>query len=448
MASREIRSADGLSEELVREISAKKNEPSWMLDFRLDCLKKYHKMPLPKWGPDLSGLDIEHISNYVHNGLKTVSDWAEVPEDIRETFDKLGIPKAEAESLGGVGAQYNSELVYHNLKKEASERGIVYCGIEEAMRSEHESLIREHFMQLVKPSDHKFVALHGAVWSGGSFVYVPKNTVAEFPLQSYFRFNAPGAGQFEHTLIIVDDGADLHFIEGCSAPKYNVANLHAGCVEIFVGKNARVKYSTVESWSKNMYNLNTKRAWVEAGGKIEWVSGSFGSHVSMLYPMGVLAGEGAVMEYTGISMAGEGQDLDTGAKVVHLYPNTKSYISSKSVAKDGGKNCFRSLVKIGHDAHSSKSFMNCDSLMADSKSTCDTVPVFEIECSDADVSHEASVGKISEDAINYLKTRGIKEDEARALFVRGFANDISKELPVEYAIEMNNFIKMEMGGKL
>ena len=443
------RAADGLSEALVREISQRKNEPEWMLDFRLKSLKIYHQMDIPDWGPDLSGLDIEYISHYVKPDSEMVSSWDEVPKDIRQSFEALGIPEAEREGLAGVGAQYDSELVYHNIKNEVSKTGVVYLGIEEALRHpKYQDVFREHFMQLVPPEDHKFAALHGALWSGGSFVYVPKGVSVEFPLQSYYRFNAPGAGQFEHTLIILDEGADLHFIEGCSAPRYNVANLHAGCVEVFVGKNAHVKYSTVESWSKNMYNLNTKRAIVSEGGKIEWVTGSFGSQVSMLYPMGILNGRGAGMEYTGVSLADSGQDLDTGVKVVVAAPDCYTLMNSKSIAKGTGKNTFRSLVKVLDTAKDSRVFIDCKSLMLDSTARTDTIPVFDIRTKDADVAHEASVGRISEEQINYLRTRGLSEDEAKGLIIQGFAADISKELPVEYAVEMNNYLKLSMEDNL
>lgn len=439
------RAADGLNKALIRDISRRKNEPEWMLDFRLKCLEMYHQIDAPSWGPDLSGLDITHISNYVQPDSKMVSSWEEVPVEIRQSFEDLGIPEAEREGLAGVGAQYDSELVYHNIKQATAKTGVVYLGIEEALNHpKYAEIFKEHFMQLVPPSDHKFAALHGALWSGGSFVYVPKNTSVEFPLQSYYRFNAPGAGQFEHTLIILEEGADLHFIEGCSAPRYNVANLHAGCVEIFVGKSAHIKYSTVESWSKNMYNLNTKRAIVAEGGKIEWVSGSFGSRVSMLYPMGILNGRGAGMEYTGVSLAGSDQDLDTGAKVVISAPDCYALLNSKSIAKNGGKNTFRSLVKVLKNANNSRVFMDCKSLICDSQSRTDTIPVFDIRAKNADVAHEASVGKISEEQINYLRTRGLSEDAAKSLIVQGFTANITKELPVEYAVEMNNYLKLSM----
>ena len=303
-------------------------------------------------------------------------------------------------------------------------------------------------MKLVPPTDHKFAALHGAVWSGGSFVYVPPGAKVEIPLQSYFRLNAPGAGQFEHTLIIVDEGAYLHFIEGCSAPKYNVANLHAGCVELFVGKNATLRYSTIENWSKNMYNLNTKRALCEEGAKVEWVSGSFGSHISYLYPMSVLAGEGSSCEFTGVTFAGKGQNLDTGCKVVHSAPKTSSYVNTRSISKDGGISTFRSAVVVTKEAKGSRSAVNCESLMVDEISRSDTIPAMDVRTKDADIGHEARIGRISDDAVFYLMSRGIPEDEARALIVSGFAENVSKELPLEYAVEMNNLIRLEMKGSI
>jgi Fe-S cluster assembly protein SufB len=372
--------------------------------------------------------------------------WEDVPEDIKNTFEKLGIPQAERESLAGVGAQYDSELVYHNVKDEVAAQGVIYTDLESALHGEYADMIKEHFMKLVPPTDHKFAALHGAVWSGGSFVYVPKGVKVDIPLQSYFRLNAAGAGQFEHTLIIVDEGADLHFIEGCSAPKYNVANLHAGCVELFVGKGARLRYSTIENWSKNMYNLNTKRAVVEEDGIMEWVSGSFGSHTSYLYPMTILKGDNSKMEFTGITFAGKGQNLDTGAKVVHVGERTSSVISTKSISKDGGIGTYRSSVTIQKTAKKAKASVSCDSLMLDSISRADTVPAMDIRTSDADVGHEAKIGRISDEAVFYLMSRGISEEDAKAMIVSGFANPVSKELPLEYAVEMNNLIKLEMSG--
>ena len=439
---------NGLTEDIVEKISEEKHDPEWMHDFRLNSLKIYHEMKVPDWGPSIEGLNMDNIATYVRANTKMKGNWSEVPEEIKDTFEKLGIPQAERTSLAGVGAQYDSELVYHNVRKEVAEQGVIYTDMESALTGEYADMVKEHFMKLVTPHDHKFAALHGAVWSGGSFVYVPKGVSVEIPLQSYFRLNAAGAGQFEHTLIIVDEGASLHFIEGCSAPKYNVANLHAGCVELYVGKNAKLRYSTIENWSKNMYNLNTKRAIVEEGGTIEWVSGSFGSHVSYLYPMSILKGDDSRMEFTGITFAGEGQNLDTGAKVVHTGKRTSSYINTKSISKDGGISTFRSSVQIGKQASGSKASVSCQSLMLDDISRSDTVPAMDIRTRDANVGHEAKIGRISDEAVFYLMSRGISEEDARAMIVSGFADDVSKELPLEYAVEMNNLIQLEMKGSI
>lgn len=439
---------EGLTPAIVEKISSEKHDPVWMQNFRLESLQIYNEMKVPDWGPSIDGLNMDDIVTYVRPNTKMSAKWSEVPEDIKDTFEKLGIPQAERKSLAGVGAQYDSELVYHNVREEVAAQGVVYTDMESALTGEYADMVKKHFMKLVTPRDHKFAALHGAVWSGGSFVYVPPGVSVEIPLQSYFRLNAPGAGQFEHTLIIVDEGAYLHFIEGCSAPKYNVANLHAGCVELFVGKNAKLRYSTIENWSKNMYNLNTKRALVEEGGTIEWVSGSFGSHVSYLYPMSVLNGEGARAEFTGITFAGKGQNLDTGTKVVHNAPKTTSYVNTKSISKDGGISTFRSSVVVKPQAKQSKSAVSCQSLMLDDISRSDTIPAMDIRTKDADVGHEARIGRISDEAVFYLMSRGISEEEARAMIVSGFADNVSKELPLEYAVEMNNLIRLEMKGSI
>ena len=415
----------GLTPEIVEKISKEKNDPAWMQQFRLQSLQIYNSLQVPNWGPDIEDLDMDNIVTYVRPKSKMSAKWSEVPKDIKDTFERLGIPQAEQKSLAGVGAQYDSELVYHNVRAEVAAQGVVYTDLESAMHGEYAEMIRTHFMHLVKPQEHKFAAL-----------------------QSYFRLNAPGAGQFEHTLIIVDEGAYLHFIEGCSAPKYNVANLHAGCVELYVGKNAKLRYSTIENWSKNMYNLNTKRAIVEEGGTIEWVSGSFGSHVSYLYPMSILKGDDSKMEFTGITFAGEGQNLDTGAKVVHTGKRTSSYINTKSISKDGGISTFRSSVQIGKQASGSKASVSCQSLMLDDISRSDTVPAMDIRTRDANVGHEAKIGRISDEAVFYLMSRGISEEDARAMIVSGFADDVSKELPLEYAVEMNNLIQLEMKGSI
>ena len=440
---------EGLTEDIVLQISEEKGDPEWMREFRLQSLQTYRETEVPDWGPSIEGLDMDNIVTYVRpNTERMHTSWENVPDDIKTTFDRLGIPEAERKSLAGVGAQYDSELVYHNVREEVAAQGVIYTDIESALHGEYADMIREHFMKLVPPSDHKFAALHGAVWSGGSFVYVPKGVHLDIPLQSYFRLNAKGAGQFEHTLIIVEEDAYLHFIEGCSAPKYNVANLHAGCVELYIRKGASLRYSTIENWSKNMYNLNTQRALVEENGKIEWVSGSFGSHVSYLYPMSVLNGRGARSEFTGVTFAGEGQDLDTGTKIVHNAPDTSSYVNTRSISKGGGINTFRSAVVIGSNAKGAKSAVSCESLMVDDISRSDTIPAMDVRTADADVGHEARIGRISDDTVLYLMSRGLSEEDARALIVRGFADNVSKELPLEYAVEMNNLISIEMKGSI
>lgn len=437
----------GLTPEIILDISQRKGEPEWMTKFRLRSLEYFNQISAPTWGPDLSDLDISEIIHYVKPEVEEQRSWDDVPEDIKETFERLGIPEAERRSLAGVGAQYDSEVVYHSLKEELVKQGVVYMDIETALK-EHEDIVKEYFMTLIPPNDHKFAALHGAVWSGGSFVYVPEGVQVDIPLQSYFRLNAPGAGQFEHTLIIVEKGAKLHFIEGCSAPKYKVNNLHAGCVELFVKEGADLRYSTIENWSKNMYNLNTKRCSVEKDGSIEWVSGSFGSKVSMLYPMSILKGERASCEFTGVTFASTGQILDTGAKVVHAAPYTTSNVVSKSISKSGGQAVYRGLLKINPNAHGCKSTVTCESLMLDAESRSDTIPLIDIQNDDVDLGHEASIGRISDEAIFYLMSRGISEEEAKAMIVRGFVEPISKELPLEYAVEMNNLIAIELEGTI
>ncbi len=442
------RMQEGLTPEIIDKLSKEKDDPVWMQQFRLQSLQIYNEMPVPDWGPSIEGLDMDHIATYVRPKTDMKNDWKDVPQDIKDTFERLGIPQAERKSLAGVGAQYDSELVYHNVRDEVAAQGVVYTDMESALKGEYADMVHKYFMKLVTPRDHKFAALHGAVWSGGSFVYVPKGVQVSIPLQSYFRLNAKGAGQFEHTLIIVDEGASLHFIEGCSAPKYNVANLHAGCVELYVKKNAKLRYSTIENWSKNMYNLNTKRALVEEGGVIEWVSGSFGSYVGCLYPMSVLKGDNAKMEFTGVTFAGAGQNLDTGAKVVHIGKNTSSYMNTRSISKSGGISTFRSSVVVQKGAKRAKSSVSCQSLMLDSESRSDTVPAMDIRTKDAAVGHEAKIGSISNEAVFYLMSRGMSEEDARALIVSGFADNVSKELPLEYAVEMNNLIRLEMKGSI
>ena len=445
-----FRIKEGLNPKIIKRLSEEKGDPEWMRDFRLKSLEEYNRQKVSTdWMPNIDGLHMEDIATYVRPKTALSSTWEDVPEDIKMTFEKLGIPEAERKGLAGVGAQYDSELVYHNIQKEVAKQGVVYLDFESALKSpEWGLMVKEYFMTLITPKDHKFAALHGAAWSGGSFVYVPKGVILPFPLQSYFRLNAKGAGQFEHTLIIVDEGASLHFIEGCSAPKYNVANLHAGAVELFVKKNARLRYSTIENWSKNMYNLNTKKALVDEGGTIEWVSGSFGSHVGCLYPESRLVGKKARAEFTGITFAGSGQELDTGAKMLHLAPFTTSVINTKSISKGGGASIYRSAVYIAKNAENSKASVSCQSLMLDKESRSDTIPANVVLTDKCDVGHEAKIGKISNEAVFYLMSRGISEEEAVSMIVSGFANPVSKELPLEYAVEMNNLIRLEMKGTM
>ena len=437
----------GLTEEIVREISSLKNEPQWMLDLRLHSLAVYNKTSMPSWGPSLHELDMDQIVTYVRSNTDMKDSWNEVPEDIKETFERLGIPEAEKNSLAGVGAQYDSEVVYHSIKEELTKQGVVYTDMETAVR-EYEDMVKEYFLTIMPPEAHKFAALHGAVWSGGSFVYVPPGIDVSIPLQSYFRFNSPGAGQFEHTLIIVDKGAKLHFIEGCSAPKYNVVNLHAGAVELFVKEDASLRYSTIENWSKNMLNLNSKIAHVGKNANMEWVSGTFGSHITMLYPTSLLKGEGARTDFTGVSFASKGQIIDTGTKVLHDAPNTASTINSKSISKDGGVAIYRSAISVRPHAAHVKSSVSCESLMMDAESRADTLPVMDIRNDEVDIGHEAKIGRISEEAIFYLMSRGLGEEEAKAMIVRGFVEPITKELPLEYAVEMNQLISLELEGSI
>ena len=394
----------------------------------MKSLDIFHHLEYPVWGPDISELHMDDIVTYVRPNTQMKASWDDVPDDIKDTFDRLGIPEAEKTSLAGVGAQYDSEVVYHSIQEELVQQGVIYTDFETALR-EYGDIIQAHFMKLVPPTDHKFAALHGAVWSGGSYVYVP-------------------AGVDEHTLIIVENGAKVHFIEGCSAPKYNVANLHAGCVELFVGDDASLTYSTIENWSKNMYNLNTKRAIVGRNGTINWVTGSFGSHTSCLYPMSILQGEGAHCEFTGVTFAGKGQYLDTGSKVVHNAPKTTSNINSKSISKDGGVCIYRGSVVINPRAEGAKANVSCESLMLDEQSQSDTIPAIVVKNDNVDLGHEASIGRISDEAVFYLMSRGLSEDEARAMLVKGFVEPVSKALPLEYAVEMNNLINLELKGSL
>jgi Fe-S cluster assembly protein SufB len=444
----------GLTEDTIHAISDDKGEPDWMRQRRLRALKQFQAMPMPTdWPaqPDLSEIEIDEIVPYIRPDIDTrggVEDWTDLPDDIKDTFDKLGIPEAEKNALSGVGAQYESEVVYQNMQERWEDKGVVFCNMDEAVE-EHEELVKEHFMtNCVPPSDNKFAALHGAIWSGGSFVYVPEDVTVEMPVQAYFRMNTEGMGQFEHTLIIAEEGSEVHYIEGCSAPKYSAINLHSGGVEVFVGENAHVQYSTVQNWSKNTYNLNTKRALVEQEGRMEWISGSMGSKATMLYPSTVLKGRGASDNHITIAFAGEGQDIDTGAKVYHNAPDTKSTIESKSISKDGGRTNYRGLVHIADGAEGSSTAVECDALMFDNESTSDTMPYMEINESQVDVAHEATVGKIGDEDIFYLQTRGLDDDDAKQMIVSGFIEPITEELPIEYAVELNRLVELEMEGSL
>ena len=443
-----------LDEETIRLISEDKDEPEWMLERRLRALRQFHAMPMPTdWPgqPDLSEVDIGQIVPYIRPDIDTrggVDDWTDLPEEIQDTFDKLGIPEAEKNALSGVGAQYESEIVYQNMQERWEEKGVVFCDMDKAVQ-EHEELVREHFMtNCVPASDNKFAALHGAIWSGGSFVYIPEDTTVEMPIQAYFRMNSEGMGQFEHTLIIAKENSEVHYIEGCSAPQYSEFNLHSGGVEVFVGENAHVQYSTVQNWSKNTYNLNTKRAICEREGTMEWISGSMGSKATMLYPSTILKGRGATDNHITIAFAGEGQNIDTGAKVYHNAPDTKSTIESKSISKDGGRTNYRGLVHISDGAENSSTSVECDALMFDNESTSDTMPYMEIEESKVDVAHEATVGKIGDEDVFYLQSRGLDDDDAKQMIVAGFIEPITEELPIEYAVELNRLIELEMEGSL
>lgn len=444
----------GLTEDTIHAISDDKDEPDWMRERRLRALKQFQAMPMPTdWPgqPDLSEMDIDEIVPYIRPDIETrggVDDWTDLPDDIKDTFDKLGIPEAEKNALSGVGAQYESEVVYQNMLERWEEKGVVFMNMDQAVQ-EHEDLVKEHFMtNCVPPSDNKFAALHGAIWSGGSFVYVPEDVTVDMPVQAYFRMNSEGMGQFEHTLIIAEEGSEVHYIEGCSAPKYSAFNLHSGGVEVFVGENAHVQYSTVQNWSKNTYNLNTKRALVEQDGRMEWISGSMGSKATMLYPSTVLKGRGASDNHITIAFAGEGQNIDTGAKVYHNAPDTKSTIESKSISKDGGRTNYRGLVHIADGAENSSTAVECDALMFDNESTSDTMPYMEINESKVDVAHEATVGKIGDEDIFYLQTRGLDDDDAKQMIVSGFIEPITEELPIEYAVELNRLVELEMEGSL
>jgi Fe-S cluster assembly protein SufB len=437
----------GVSEELVRQISADKNEPAWMLEHRLEALNIFLEKPMPTWGADLSSLDLDDIIYYARSGAENTDNWEEVPEDIRRVYDRLGIPEAERKMLAGVGAQYESEMIYHSLKAKWEDLGVIFLDMDDAVH-EHPKMVQEYFMKCIPSNDHKFAALHGAVWSGGTFLYIPEGVKVEEPLQAYFRMNAKNMGQFEHTLIIVEAGADVHYIEGCSAPKYGSQALHAGCVEIFVKEGATARYSSVENWSRDTYNLNTKRAIVQKDATMEWIGGNMGSGVTMLYPCSMLVGEGARCDHMALAFANKGQWQDTGAKVMHLAPHTSSNVVSKSISKEGGVSVYRGLLKIAPHAYDCIASVECDALLLDEASRTDTIPDIQIRNNDVTVAHEATVGKLSEEDIFYLTSRGLSTEEAKAMIVNGFIEPIVRLLPLEYAVEMNRLIEMEMEGSV
>jgi Fe-S cluster assembly protein SufB len=437
----------GINEEVVRLISATKNEPQWMLDLRLKALQHFLKTPLPTWGPNLSKLDLQEIVYFVDPNATESDSWDDVPDEIKHTFEKLGIPEAEKKSLAGVGAQYDSGVVYHNLQKKLKDKGVVFENMDVALK-EYPELVKKYFMTNCIPiTDHKFIMLHAAVWSGGTFIYVPKGVKVDLPLQAYFRMNEQRGGQFEHTLIIVDEGAELNYIEGCSSPTYSKNSLHAGCVELHVLPGAKMTYSSIENWSKNVYNLNTKRAIVHKDAQIKWLNGNVGSAVTMLYPASVLVGEGASSDSLGIAFAAAGQNQDAGSKVFHVAPNTSSTIDSKSISKGGGISTYRGLIHVAPGAHNSKAYMKCNGLILDKESRSDAIPVLQIKNSDVDVAHEATVGKIGDEEIFYLMSRGLSEDEALKMIVAGFIGPLTKALPLEYAVELNKLIELEIEGQ-
>ncbi|MCU0277410.1 MAG: Fe-S cluster assembly protein SufB [Candidatus Nanopelagicales bacterium] len=436
----------GLSEDVVREISALKNEPEWMLELRLKGLRLFEKKPMPTWGADLSHINFDSIKYFVRSTEKQAASWDELPSDIKNTYDRLGIPEAEKQRLvAGVAAQYESEVVYHKIREDLEEQGVIFLDTDTGLR-EHEDIFREHFASVIPAGDNKFSALNTAVWSGGSFIYVPKGVHVEIPLQAYFRINTENMGQFERTLIIVDEGAYVHYVEGCTAPIYSTDSLHSAVVEIIVKKDARCRYTTIQNWSTNVYNLVTKRAIAQQGATMEWIDGNLGSKVTMKYPAVWLMGEHAKGETLSVAFAGEDQHQDAGAKMVHAAPNTSSTIVSKSVARGGGRTSYRGLIQVNPGARGSKSTVKCDALLVDDISRSDTYPYNDIREDDVSMGHEATVSKIGADQLFYLMSRGLTEDEAMAMIVRGFVEPIARELPMEYALELNRLIELQMEG--
>ena len=435
----------GLSTDIVNEMSWMKGEPLWMRDFRMKSLTRFEKRPMPNWGGDTDGIDIDNIFYYVKPMQGQAKDWDDVPDSIKDTYEKLGIPEAERKYFAGVTAQYESEVVYHKNRVDLEEQGVIFTDMDTALR-EYPELVQQYFGKIIPPNDNKFSALNSAVWSGGSFIYVPPNTEVELPLQAYFRINTENMGQFERTLIIADEGSKVHYIEGCSAPVYTTDSLHSAVVEIVVKPHARVTYTTIQNWSNNVFNLVTKRARVEEGGHMEWVDGNIGSRLTMKYPAVVMVGPKASGTVLSAAYAGPGQHQDAGAKMVHAAPHTSSSIISKSVARGGGRTSYRGLVKVIEGSHHSKSTVKCDALLIDDISRSDTYPYVDVREDDVQMGHEATVSKVSAEQLFYLMSRGMNEDEAMAMIVRGFVEPIARELPMEYAIELNRLIELQMEG--
>jgi len=436
-------SKKGLSKDTVIEISKMKNEPQWMLDFRLRSYEIFMKKPMPTWGGDLSTIDFQNIYYYAKASDKTEKNWDDVPDNVKKTFDKLGIPEAEKKFLAGVGAQYESEVVYHSLREDLAKQGVLFLDTDQAL-IDHPEMFKKYFGKIIPPEDNKFAALNSAVWSGGSFIYVPPGVHIDMPLQAYFRINAENIGQFERTLIIVDEGAEVHYIEGCTAPVYSSESLHSAVVELVAHKDAKLRYTTIQNWSSDVYNLVTKRAYAYEGATVEWIDGNIGSKLTMKYPGVYLMGERAYGETLSIAFAGKGQHQDTGAKMVHLAPNTTSKVTSKSVSRADGRSTYRGMLNVAKGATGVKSTVRCDALLMDDTSKTDTYPYMVIDQEDATITHEATVGKIGDDQIFYLMSRGFSEEDALSLIVNGFMEPFTKELPMEYAVELNRLIKLEM----
>jgi len=442
-----FKSRKGLDREVVEQISQMKGEPQWMLEFRLKALAHFQQRPMPNWGADIAGLDLDDIYYYVRPMDEAGKSWDDVPDTIKQTFDRLGIPEAERKFLAGVGAQYESEMVYHSIQEHLEKQGVIFLSIEDGLR-QHPDLFREYFGTVVPIEDNKFAALNSAVWSGGSFVYVPKGVKVELPLQAYFRLNVANIGQFERSLIIADEGAQVHYVEGCTAPTYTTDSFHSGVIEIIVRKGARVRYTTIQNWSTNVYNLVTQRAMVDEDGTMEWVDCNLGSKVTMKYPSTYLRGRGAHGEILSMAFAGPGQQQDAGSKVLHLAPDTSSKVTSKSISKGGGRSSYRGLLKVIKGATNARSNVVCDALLLDPQSRSDTYPYIEIDEEDVTIGHEASVSKVGEEQLFYLMSRGLSEEEATTMVVSGFIEPLVKELPMEYAVEMNRLIQLQMEGSI